>query len=139
MRANRDDDTPYVHELPRTNYTWHIVGGIALLLALLFVIGIDDEDEVTTPAIDQPVVRDSAVVAPPAVDTPASPQAQDAPNPREGFSERQLAPPSSTVGAGTAPISESVNRERLVIDGELLEELEQEAQPDTSRPPGAAD
>ena len=131
MRADRDD-TPFVHEQPGNNYTMWIVAGTVLLLAILLYIGLGASDESTPAPVTQQVVRDSAVVAPPVVDSPA-PQSQAAQSPAPGFNERQLAPPTSTVGAGTAPVSESASGEPLVIDGELLEELEEEAQP-----PGAA-
>jgi hypothetical protein len=127
MRASRDDDTPFVHEQPRGNYTVMIAAGSIAVLALLLYIGLRDSDDTLPAPATQQVVRDSAVLAPPVVDRPAPlPQAAESTAP--GFNERRLAPPESTVGAGTAPISAEANGERLVIDGELLEELEEDAQ-----------
>lgn len=129
MRAERDD----VRVTPeRRNYTMHIIGGAVLILAILLYIGLRDTDEL----IEEPpaVVRDSAVVAPPVVDTttPAQPQAtpgDTADARREDFNERQLPPPVDTVGAGAiAPATERAASESLVIDGDLLEELEEDAQ-----------
>jgi hypothetical protein len=106
MRADRDD-TRFTPE--RRNYTMPIVAGAVVLLAILLFIGLRDSDEL----IEQPaaVVRDSAIVEPPVIDTTAPAQQQAtteqrndtvAQGPRGNFNERQLPPPTSTVGAGAA-------------------------------------
>ncbi|MDY6981732.1 MAG: hypothetical protein SV422_01455 [Pseudomonadota bacterium] len=130
MRAERDD----VRFTPeRRNYTMLIVGGTVLILAVLLYIGLRDTDELIeeTPT----VVRDSAIVAPPVVDTPPPVQQQTAGGDaaadaqRRDFTERELPPPVDTVGAGVvAPAIERAASESLVIDGDLLEELEEDAQ-----------
>jgi hypothetical protein len=130
MRANRED-TPVVQERRAGNYSMLVAGASLFLLALLLYIGLSDSDTPATEPVPLPVVRDSAIVAPPVVDTPATqPQTANA-TARGNFSERQLAPPTSTVGAGTAPVTEQVSEDALVIDGPLLEELEEEAQTET--------
>ena len=137
MRADRDD-IRLAPERRAGNYTMIIAGASVLVLAILLYIGLRDSDAPEAPAAAA-VVRDSAIVAPAVVDTtaPDSAQQQAAPGattgttttPRGDFNERQLAPPTSTVGAGAAPASESANAERLVIDGDLLKEIEDDAQP----------
>lgn len=131
MRAEREHLSLEPEAQPR-NYLL-IAGGAGIaVLALLLYFGLRDSDAAPE-AAPVPVVRDSAIVAPPVVDTPAAPApvAQLAPQgtattPRN-FAERQLNPPVPTVGAGVAPVSERASGEALVIDGELLEELEEEA------------
>lgn len=134
MRADRDD-IRFEPERRSGNYTMIIAGGAVLVLAILLYVGLSDSD---APVEVAPAagLRDSAVVAPPVIDTPQTPAQQQQPAPdaatsttsRDDFNERQLAPPTSTVGAGAAPASERANSERLVIDGRLLEELEEDAQ-----------
>lgn len=133
MRADRDD-IRFEPERRAGNYTMIIAGGAVLVLAILLYVGLSDSDA-PDEAAPTAVVRDSAVVAPPVVDTPTPETARQQPatgdaaadTPRRDFNERQLSPPTSTVGAGAAPANERVNSERLVIDGRLLEELEEEA------------
>jgi hypothetical protein len=131
MRAERDEIRP---ESARPTYTMHIVIGTVLVLALLLVVGLRDSDDLLeAPAAE--VVRDSAIVEPPVVETAAPPAllqgAQDAnaADTRRGdFRERQLPPPVGTVGAGEAQIGEAARGERLIIDGDLLKELEEDAE-----------
>lgn len=130
MRAERDD----VRVSPEhRNYTMHIIGGTVLILAILLYIGLRDTDEL----LEEPpaVVRDSAIVAPPVVDTTTPVQQQPAAGEtvadaaRRDFSERELPPPVDTVGAGiVAPANDQTTVESFVIDGDLLEELEEDAQ-----------
>ncbi|MGV3590264.1 MAG: hypothetical protein ACO1PZ_01165 [Gammaproteobacteria bacterium] len=134
MRADRDD-IRFEPEGRGGNYTMIIAAGAVLVLAILLYVGLSDSD---APGESAPaaVVRDSAVVAPPVVDTAQTPAPEQqsaagtttTTTSRENFDERQLAPPTSTVGAGAAPVNERANSERLVIDGRLLEELEEDAQ-----------
>ena len=134
MRADRDD-LRFEPESRGGNYTMIIAAGAVLVLAILLYVGLSDSDTpAETPAA---VVRDSAVVAPPVVDSaqqaPAQQQQSEAgtaagTTSRDNFNERQLAPPTSTIGAGAAPANDRANTERLVIDGRLLEELEEDAQ-----------
>lgn len=128
MRANRDE-TPVTPVRRSANYSMLVAGAALLLLAVLLYMGLRDSDTPVAEPVPLPVVRDSAIVAPPVVETPAG-QAQTAPDaaPRGDFGERQLDPPVATVGAGTAPVTEQATDESLVIDGPLLEELEQDAE-----------
>lgn len=131
MRANREEDLAFEHERGPRPYTMLIAGGGVLVLAILLYLGLGDSGEAPPAPTPMPVVRDSAIVAPPVVDNPPT-QAQATQNAgttvSRDFGERQLAPPTATVGAGAAPVSERADVERLVIDGELLKELEEDAQ-----------
>jgi hypothetical protein len=132
MRAERDD----IRLAPeRRNYTMPIAIGAVLILAILLYIGLRDSDEQLLEAAAETVLRDSAIVEPPVVDTTQVPaQLQGAPentavgSPRGDFNERQLPPAVDTVGAGEAQISDMARGERIVIDGALLQELEEDAQ-----------
>lgn len=127
MRADREDiNLP--SERPKPYLL--IVGAAAILvlaIPLYFVLQSPDEPAAEQP-VSMPVVRDSAVVAPPVVDTAA--QQQTATAPRGDFAERRLAPEVPTVGAGTATVAERGSDESFVIDGELLQEIEEEAAED---------
>lgn len=130
MRADREDiNLP--SERPKPYLL--IVGAAAILVLavpLYFVLQSPDEPTADQPA-SMPVMRDSAVVAPPVVDTTAQPQSGEAP--RGDFTERRLAPDVPTVGAGTATVAERASDESFVIDGELLEEIEDEAEEDSTQ------
>jgi hypothetical protein len=125
MRADRDDiNLP--SERPKPYLL--VVGAAAILvlaIPLFFVLQSPDEPVAEQP-VAMPVVRDSAVVAPPVVDTTA--QALTAAAPRGDFTERRLAPEVPTVGAGAATVAERASDEGFVIDGELLEEIEDDAE-----------
>ncbi len=127
MRADREDiNLP--SERPKPYLL--IVGAAAVLvlaIPLYFVLQSPDEQAAEQPA-SMAIVRDSAVVAPPVVDTTA--QQEPATASRADFAERRLAPEVPTVGAGTATVAERASDETLVIDGELLEEIEDEAAED---------
>jgi hypothetical protein len=128
MRADREDiNLP--SERPKPYLL--IVGAAAILVLavpLYFVLQSPDE-QAAEPPVSMPVVRDSAVVAPPVVDTAAQQQTAAA-APRGDFTERRLAPEVPTVGAGTATVAERASDESFVIDGELLQEIEEEAAED---------
>ena len=130
MRAERED-IQLAHERRSGNYTMLIAGGSLLVLAILLYIGFSGADDAPAEVTPLPVVRDSAITAPPVVDNAAN-QAPAAQSTNQGgtrqFNQRQLSPPTDTVGAGAAPTAESTEAERLVIDGELLEELERDAE-----------
>jgi hypothetical protein len=124
MRADRDE-VPF-NEERRGTYGILAAGGGIVILALLLYFGLRDPAEL--PATPQQVIRDGGVVAPavtPTAEAPLAPAARDTAN----FSERQLAPPTPTVGAGAAAVTnrEDAEREALIINGELLEELEEDA------------
>jgi hypothetical protein len=125
MRADREEiNLP--SERPR-NYL-PIVGAAAVLvlaIPLYFVLQSPDEPAAEQP-VSMPVVRDSAVVAPPVVD-PAAQQQTAAAAPTGDFGERRLAPQVPTVGAGTATVAERA-ADSLVIDGPLLQQIEDDAE-----------
>lgn len=131
MRADREDmNLP--SERPRPYML--IVGAAAILvlaIPLYFVLQSPDEQAAEQP-VSMPVVRDSAVVAPPVVDTTAQQQTAAA-APRGDFTERRLAPEVPTVGAGTAVVAERASDESFVIDGELLEEIESDAEENSTQ------
>ena len=131
MRADRDDINLH-SERPRSYLL--VVGAAAVLvlaIPLYFVLQSPDEPAVAAPA-SLPVVRDSAVVAPPVVDTTAQ-QQNVAAAPAGDFAERRLAPEVPTVGAGTAAVAERATDESFVIDGPLLEEIEEDAAEDSTQ------
>jgi hypothetical protein len=125
MRANREDLT-LPPERPRT-YLLLVAAAAVVVLAIPLYFVLQDPDEQSTEApVPMPVVRDSAIVAPPVVDPAA--QQQAVPTGATGdFTQRQLNPDVPTVGAGTATVVERARDNRLVIDGPLLEEIESDA------------
>ncbi len=134
MRADRDE-VPLNDERRGAYGIVAAVGGV-VVVALLLYFGLRDPAEPPA-AAPQQVIRDGALVAPAAVTpTPETPAAPPAAGNLADFNERQLAPPVPTVGAGAAAVlPEDADREALVIDGALLEELEEDAEATPPAPP----
>jgi hypothetical protein len=107
-----------------------IAAAAAVIVGLLLYMGMRDpaEPEVAAP---QQVIRDNELVAPPAVNTAAAPATTPgAAGETANFNQRQLPPPVATVGAGEAPAPATAldaEGEPIVIDGVLLEEIEEDA------------
>src|SRR5262245_31914618 len=99
MRADRED-LSVVPVRPRS-YLPIVAAAAVLVLAvpLYFVLQSPGEETAGAP-VSMPVVRDSAVVAPPVVDTPVQQQAPQQTAAAGDFAERRLAPEVPTVGAG---------------------------------------
>lgn len=133
MRATRED-TPFVHEQRPRNYVPVVVAAAVLVLAIpLYYVLRDDPAEQPAEPVQMPVVRDSAVTAPPVVNTTPQQQAATQTAVTNDFPERRLAPQVPIVGAGTAEVVERESEEEgIVIDGPLLEELEADAAQDAA-------
>lgn len=126
MRADREDiSLPSVR--PKSYLL--VVGAAAVLvlaIPLYFVLQ-DPAEPAEQEPVSMPVVRDSAVVAPPVVDTAVQQQTPAATTTGD-FTERRLAPEVPTVGAGTAAVAERDSDDSFVIDGPLLQEIEEDAE-----------
>jgi hypothetical protein len=132
MRADREDIVQMPSARPKPYLL--VVGAAAVLvlaIPLYFVLQGPGEPVAEQP-VSMPVVRDSAVVAPPVVDTAAQQQPAAA-APRSDFTERQLAPEVPTVGAGTAATAQRASEEGFVIDGPLLQEIEADAEAEAAQ------
>ncbi|MEY4641440.1 MAG: hypothetical protein RLZZ227_1434 [Pseudomonadota bacterium] len=138
MKAYRED-MPFSDER-RSVFILVIAAAAVLAVCGLLYFGLRTSDEPATPA-SSPVVRDSATVVPPVVDTnaptaEAQPTAQAPAAERRDLTERPLASPRTTVGAGAAPVtgaSTGDSAEAVVITGELLEDLEAQAEAEAAQ------
>ena len=134
MRAYRDEAP--IREDRRGVVVIAVIAAVVVLGALLYWSLRDSTD----PAPEAPleVVREvGAVAASPlsAVEVEL-PLVQEAAADIGDFAERQLGPPTKTVGAGEAlVVNPGGDSATLVIDGELLEELEAEADAATPATP----
>ena len=127
MRANRED-LSLPSERPRSYLLLVAAAAIVVLAIPLYFVLRDPAEPSAAPPAPMPVVRDSAIVAPPVVDTPAQPQAAAPTTVAGDFRQRQLAPQVPTVGAGTAEATaERASDSSLVIDGSLLQAIEEDA------------
>jgi hypothetical protein len=118
---------PTAPERPRSYLLVVAAAAILVLAVPLYFLFRDPVEPSPAEAVPQPVVRDSAIVAPPLVDTAAQQQTAAA-APTGEFPERRLPPEVPTVGAGAATVTEQrASDESFVIDGALLEEIEEGA------------
>lgn len=129
MRANREDIQPVSERRQSQLPLVAAAAAVVLAIPLYFVFRDPGDQGAAEQPAAMPVVRDSAIVAPPVVDAPVqqpAPQAQA--STATQFPERRLAPEVPTVSAGTAPVIQRAgDDESLVIDGPLLQEIEEDA------------
>jgi hypothetical protein len=105
-----------------------LVAAAVLVVAALLYFGLGGPDDAVVDVT--PAVRDTATVVPPVVDNTTT-VGQQTPQTagQQDLAERQLSSPRTTLGAGAAPVTTRENAEdSVVINGELLEGLEAEAQ-----------
>lgn len=135
MRAYREE-APIREE--RRGIVVIAVIAAAVVFGTLLYWGLRDTAEPAQDASLQ-VIRDAeTVAAEPLNAAEVEPPAVQEATPATGdFAERQLGPPRTTVGAGEAPVvaNQGEEGETLVIDGELLEELEADAEAATAATP----
>jgi hypothetical protein len=139
MKGYRED-MPFGDER-RGIFTMAIAVAAVLVLAALLYFGLSASEEAAAPAAS-PVVRDSATVVPPVVDTNApAAAAQSTPQApatdRSDLTERPLALPRTAVGVGPAPATTTSGprdrSEAVVINGQLLEDIEAQAEAEAAQ------
>jgi hypothetical protein len=126
MRANRED-LSLPTDRPRSYLLLVAAAAIVVIAVPLYFVFRDPAPQPAEAPVPMPVVRDSAIVAPPVVDT-APPQAAPQTAATGEFPERQLPPEVPTVGAGTATVANRASDSSFVIDGTLLQEIEEDAE-----------